>query len=498
MPPKIANNNDPYVILPIHFMRMPHEELLLANEVGEHLFINKQDFKKLIGYELDINSSIFLDLKAKHMVTDTDLEPVIEMLSIKYRTKKSFLLNFTTLHMVVTTARCNHKCLYCHASSEEADARKWDMTQETARKVTEIIFQTPSPNVKIEFQGGESLLNWDAVTTIVESAEKKNKKAGKNLSFVLCTNLTLMDKKKLKYIRDHDILISTSLDGPKDLHDGKRILRDGNSSYKLFCEKLELTRNSIGHDKVSALMTIHHDSLDRIEQVIDEYIDKGFRNIFLRALNPFGYAKSNKADLGYSTERFLETYRRALSYIIELNLRGIHFEESYTTLLLSRILTPFPTGFMDLQSPAGAGICGAIYDYNGDVYPTDEARMLAKMGNKKFLMGNVHSSKYLEMFDGRILHELSSNSCVETLPGCAWCAFQQYCGADPIRNYSEQGTIIGHRPTSEFCQKNMGILKYIFGLLRENDGRINNVFWSWITRRPIGIDNHAGYDRKSC
>ena len=45
--------------------------------------------------------------------------------------------------------------------------------------------------------------------------------------------------------------------------------------------------------------------------------------------------------------------------IINLNLQGFYFQESYTTLLLARILTPFSTGFMDLQSPAGAGISGA-------------------------------------------------------------------------------------------------------------------------------------------
>ena len=47
-------------------------------------------------------------------------------------------------------------------------------------------------------------------------------------------------------------------------------------------------------------------------------------------------------------------------------------------------MTPFSTGFVDLQSPSGAGIAGAIYYYNGDVYPTDEARMLAEMGDQSF------------------------------------------------------------------------------------------------------------------
>jgi uncharacterized protein len=61
--------------------------------------------------------------------------------------------------------------------------------------------------------------------------------------------------------------------------------------------------------------------------------------------------------------------------------------EDFATILLSRILTPFATGFVDLQSPTGVGIAGVVYDYKGNVYPCDEARMLAKMGAPRFHMG---------------------------------------------------------------------------------------------------------------
>ena len=48
------------------------------------------------------------------------------------------------------------------------------------------------------------------------------------------------------------------------------------------------------------------------------------------------------------------------------------------------MLTPFATGFVDLQSPAGVGISGAIYDYDGSVYVSDEARMMARFKNYFF------------------------------------------------------------------------------------------------------------------
>jgi len=80
--------------------------------------------------------------------------------------------------------------------------------------------------------------------------------------------------------------------------------------------------------------------------------------------------------------------------------------EIYARILLTKILTPFATGYVDLQSPAGAGISVAVYNYDGDVYATDEARMLAEMGDRTFRLGNLHSNTYEEVFGGPLLRSL--------------------------------------------------------------------------------------------
>jgi len=442
-------------------------------------------FEKFISYQIDTKSPAFLDLKGKHFVTDSDVVPIVDLLATKYRTRKAFLKNSTALHMMVVTIRCNHCCRYCHASSEHPENAGWDMTPTTAKKVVDMIFRTPSPQIKIEFQGGEPLLNWETIKETVTYAEDKNKKAKRNLEFVLCTNLTLVDEEMLFFMKDHGIQVSTSLDGPRDLHDKNRVLRGGGSSYEVFLDKLALTRRHLGDDSVSALMTTSTESLNRMTDVVDEYVRRGFRGAFLRALNPYGFAKRDSEVLGYSIKDFLQSYKKTLEYIIHLNLKGTYFEEFFATLLLSRILTPFSTGFMDLQSPTGAGLCGVMYDFNGDVYPSDEGRMLAKTGDNEFLMGNVRNDDYEEVFSGKTLRNVVNKSCVETLPGCSWCAFQPYCGADPVRNYSEQGDIVGHRPTSDFCKKHMGIMKHLFELVHLNEEDTMDVFWSWMTRRPL-------------
>ena len=85
-----------------------------------------------------------------------------------------------------------------------------------------------------------------------------------------------------------------------------------------------------------------------------------------------------------------------------------------------------------MQSPAGVGIAGAIYDYDGNVYVSDEARMMARFKNYYFRLGNVNENTYQEMFNGELLHHIIASACNECLPVCAECVFQPYCGADPV------------------------------------------------------------------
>jgi len=232
-------------------------------------------------------------------------------------------------------------------------------------------------------------------------------------------------------------------------------------------------------------LTVTRQNLGHLRSVIDEYVALGFSGIFLRSINPYGLATSEWEVVGYEMEAFIDAYKEALAYIIELNKNGVDFTEYYTSLLLTRILTPFATGFVDLQSPAGAGISGVIYDYNGDVYPTDEARMLSRTGDKTFKLGNVETDKYMDIFGGAKLRNIIFRTCVEVLPQCALCAYQLYCGVDPIRNYVECGDITGHRPTSGFCKKNMALLDHIFSLLRTGDAETVDIFWAWVTGRPV-------------
>ena len=120
-----------YTILPFRFDHFNKEEYLLTNDVGEYIFLKNDDFEKFIKYELDSKSDLFYDLASKQIATNDKVEDVVKMLATKFRTKKSILRDFTTLHMVVPTLRCNSKCIYCQVAAHNMNAAGFDMDKKT-------------------------------------------------------------------------------------------------------------------------------------------------------------------------------------------------------------------------------------------------------------------------------------------------------------------------------------------------------------------------------
>ena len=206
-------------ILPFQFSRFDSDDYLLVNESGEYIFLQNDDFQKLIHGNLTPNSPQYYDLKSRHFINTEHLSETIEMISAKYRTRKKFISDFTALHMMVITLKCTNKCSYCQVSAEVDDAKGFDMSTEVARRVVDYIFKSPSPSIKIEFQGGEPTLNWTTLKETVLYAKKLNKKYRKHLDFVVCTNLVKVDTHQLMFFKEHGVHISTSLDGSRDLHD---------------------------------------------------------------------------------------------------------------------------------------------------------------------------------------------------------------------------------------------------------------------------------------
>lgn len=472
---KKADNS--YSFLPFKFLRFSADRVLLTNMVGEHILLSKEEFDDFSSRKLIEDNRTYKNLRSKHFLLDESNQVAVDLLALKFRTKFSRLSDFTALHIFVVSLRCEHSCPYCQVSRQSEDRQKYDMSEEIADKSLDMVFKSPSPAIKIEFQGGEPLLNFEIIKYIVSKSKILNQEHQKHLDFVIATNLAVVNQEILEFCREMKIHISTSLDGPSDLHNKNRP-RKGHDSYERAINGIHLARDILGKDQVSALMTTTESSLNRVKEIIDEYIKNEFDGIFLRHLSPYGFAIKTKSYASYSTEKWLEFYKKGLEYIIDLNRNGIEFQEFYASTVLKKILTSEETGFVDLMSPAGIGIAAIVYNYDGTVHPSDESRMLAEMGDEKFKLGNVLENTYEEIFTSDALLEPLEDSFAPSNPMCSDCAYEMYCGSEPVYHYAIHKDFVGRKPESSFCKRNMSIFEYLIERM-ESDQYIKNLFQKW-------------------
>ena len=469
-----------YDLLPFRFTSLDEENYFLSNMAGEGIVLPRIELHQFVNHELSETSGSYARLRDRAFLTDGNTNVAHDLLPIKLASRLGCLSEFTGLHLFVITLRCEHSCPYCQVSRQSEDKSNFDMSEEVAEKSLDLVFKSPSKFLKIEFQGGEPLLNFELIKKIVFSAKNRANQANKNITFVIATNLALIDDTILSFCKEHNIEISTSLDGPKEIHNKNRP-RPGGDSYERTVQGIRKAQDKLGPNHVSALMTTTEASLENVKEIIDEYIKHDLGGIFLRPLSPYGFALKTKTYSKYRVNRWLEFYKEGLDYIVDLNRQGVQFTEFYSQLILKKMYTFINPGYVDLMSPAGIGIAAALYNYDGDVYASDEGRMLAEAGDKSFAIGNVLENAYEEIFLSEKLLNPLEESFAKSAPMCEECAFEDYCGADPVFHYATQKDFVGHKPTSEFCQRNMSIFRHLI-LLSEKDKFVADLFRKWALR----------------
>jgi len=484
------SNANVYERLSYRSARVPGVDgrVLVTSDAGEFVFLTSDEFSQLEAGTLHSTSPKFDDLLAKQLIRVGGSSSSIRIAEAKLRTKKAFMREGQTLHIFVVSLRCNHSCAYCQVSRQGVDDKRFDMSSATAVAAVDRMFESSARNLTVEFQGGEPLLAFERIVEIVELVEARRNKSKRGITYTITSTLHHLSEEILEFFKLHKFQISTSIDGPSELHNANRPTPDRDAHARTL-SGLCSARNSLGANSISALTTLTKRSLSIPEAIVDEYVRLGFRSIFLRPLSPYGFARRSTRKLGYDMTEFVSFYERALAYILELNRRGVQIEEAYASILLTHILTPFASNYVDLRSPTGAGFGVLVYNYDGGVYASDESRMLAEMGDDLFRLGSVHDP-LPKLMESQAMSILRRTGIAEELPVCRDCAFLPYCGADPVHAHATQGDPAGDRLSSEHCVRHLGLFRILFRYLDAADPEVMRTFLAWINKKPRSVFVH--------
>ena len=161
------------------------------------------------------------------------------------------------------TLKCNLRCRYCWEDGKRSDTI---MSKNTlygiANYIAELADFSKSKHFRIDWMGGEPLIVgtefYDSARTIFESVCDPK--------FFFRTNLTLIDDDWATYLKENNIHIGGSIDGPKDIHDAQR-----SNSYDACMSGLQTLRDHDCHISDVAC-TVTQESSQRFEELFDFFM----------------------------------------------------------------------------------------------------------------------------------------------------------------------------------------------------------------------------------
>lgn len=111
------------------------------------------------------------------------------------------------------TRRCQLRCRYCPILKGDSL-----MPLATALKGADLLLGHRSARLRLDFGGGEPLMNFEVVREASAYAARRAKVLGKDLGFYMVTNAVLLDDAVLEWAAERDVLLEFSMDGTREDH----------------------------------------------------------------------------------------------------------------------------------------------------------------------------------------------------------------------------------------------------------------------------------------
>lgn len=151
--------------------------------------------------------------------------------------------------ILLVTRDCQLRCKYCRIRKFPASMR-----EDVLYKAIDLIFTSNRQDLQIQFFGGEPLLRFDLVKKGVEYAQRINRQFNRDLTFMLTTNGIALDRKKIRFFKEHNFLVECSIDGEITSQLQKRKAVDGRNYYSHLIDNLKgFFRAEIPHYSISVV-----------------------------------------------------------------------------------------------------------------------------------------------------------------------------------------------------------------------------------------------------
>lgn len=321
---------------------------------------------------------------------------------------------------------CNLECRYCYARGSAYGSVPSIMSKKTALAAVDRFCVLYDGIDKLQFFGGEPLLNPEIMSFVCEELARKREKGEikKIPQFSMVTNGTIISEKIFKLLKKYNIKPTISMDGPQIINDDLRGVGTTRKSEK-FIHHLE--KYGIGYSFEGTFTSRHLDAGIYLNHLMDFFSKRfGQREVHIPP-----------ASLPKESPLFLNEQETAAVYRegVEISLANIRNGATAMLSFASRILDVFMKK-EPINNYCPAGLYTLSVDTKGTIYPC-----FMFTGMEDFQMGNVLKDpcfvkdKVEKVFRMILADDKPNNvECQEcwALPFCSGCL-----GADYIMNSGE-------------------------------------------------------------
>ena len=183
---------------------------------------------------------------------------------------EDFPLNTMVLNV---TNKCNLACTYCYEYGDDKivdtqyGSQPKFMSDETAEESIDFLLEQSrdQPRAHCTFFGGETLLNFPVLQKAVAYGRRRAAEIGKQITFSLTTNATLLKPEIIRWLADNDIGVTISIDGPKPVQDGLRVFHNGKGTYDVVLPKIKELLATHRSRPIGARVTLTQKHLNVLE-----------------------------------------------------------------------------------------------------------------------------------------------------------------------------------------------------------------------------------------
>ncbi len=342
---------------------------------------------------------------------------------------------------------CNLACDYCYYSriAGQISGKVKKIEPSVLAKFIKEYMELTNGVASFAWQGGEPLLAGLDFFEDVVRLEAEYAPPNTVISNALQTNATLVNDEWARFLKKYEFLVGVSLDGPKEIHDARRVSHSGTGSYDRVMRGIEHLREH----KVdfNILTVLHENNVTRARDLIAFYESEGFDYVQFIPCMDFRAQETDKPP------RYLITPEQYGQFLCDAfdawyNDGNPKFSIRFFDNMLSVYVNQEPELCVHRKTCPKT----LILEQNGDAYPCDFYI------SEDYRLGNVGIDPLTDILGNYVYQQFLSKK--PTLPvKCQSCEFLNLCHGGCPRNRLWQATSDDVDP-DYFCESYMQVYRY--------------------------------------